>query len=305
MRSRPAVWDGAVRLRFASVLARRGGSRAVAPRLISPLVRLATWNVNSLKARMPRVEQWLADLQPDVLCLQETKLSDSAFPAMAFQALGYESVHFGQGQWNGVAILSRVGIEGVRYGFDDGPPAGPPADDYITAVLGEARLVTATCGGIQVSSVYVPNGRSVDDPHYAAKLVWLDRLRELLQRTAAPSEPIAVMGDFNIAPDDRDVWDPARFVNSTHVTPEERAKLAELERWGFTDAFRHLYPQDRLYTYWDYRAGDFHMHRGMRIDLVLATAPVIDRLVWSIVDRNARKGKLPSDHAPLMIDLMP
>ena len=267
-------------------------------------MRLVTWNVNSLKARMPRVEEWLVTLQPDVLCLQETKLSDAAFPAMAFQALGYESVHFGQGQWNGVAILSKVGIEAVRYGFMEGLAAGAPIDDYVAGVLAEARLITATCGGLEVSSVYVPNGRSVDDPHYGAKLIWLDRLREQLTRTTDPSHPVVVMGDFNIAPEDRDVWDPARFTGSTHVTPEERAKLVELEEWGFTDAFRHLYPQDHLYTYWDYRAGDFHMHRGMRIDLVLATAPVIDRLTWSIVDRNARKGKLPSDHAPLMIDIV-
>ena len=266
-------------------------------------MRIATWNVNSLKARLPRVEEWLAYADVDVLCLQETKLSDSAFPAMAFQALGYDSVHHGQGQWNGVAILSRVGIEDVLAGFIDGLVGNGPPDDYVAGVLAEARLVSAACGPIRVTSVYVPNGRTVDDPHFGAKLEWLTRLREQYARTSSPSAYEMVLGDFNIAPDDRDVWKPGAFADSTHVTPAERAKLTELEEWGFTDVFRQLYPQDRLYTYWDYRAGDFHQGRGMRIDLAFATAPVAERVTWSVVDRNARKGKLPSDHAPLLVDV--
>jgi exodeoxyribonuclease III len=265
-------------------------------------VRVATWNVNSLKARMPRVEEWLPRAQPDVLCLQETKLSDAAFPAMTFQALGYESVHFGQGQWNGVAILSRVGISDVRNGFIDGLTGTGPVDEYVSGVLGEARLITATCGGVQISTVYVPNGRSIDDPHFGAKLEWLARLREQVAATSTPSDPVIVAGDFNIAPEDRDVWDIKKFVDSTHVTKAERDRLAELSDWGLIDAFRAKYESDRLYSYWDYRAGDFHQHRGMRIDLVLATQPVIDGLDWALVDRIARKGKLPSDHAPVVIE---
>ncbi len=274
-------------------------------------MRIATWNVNSLKARLPRVEEWLGYADCDVLCLQETKLSDAAFPAMAFQTLGYESVHFGQGQWNGVAILSRVGIDDVQHGFVDGLSGTGPVDEYTQGVLNEARLISATCAGVHVTSVYVPNGRSLDDPHFGAKLEWLYRLRQQCEVSMAspsqggsPSQRAAmVLGDFNIAPDDRDVWDPKKFTNSTHVTAPERARLTELESIGFSDAFRSLYPQDRLYTYWDYRAGDFHTHRGMRIDLAYATPAVIDRLQWALVDRNARKGKLPSDHAPVIFDL--
>ena len=267
-------------------------------------MRIATWNVNSLKARMPRVEEWLSEIGPDVLCLQETKLSDAAFPAMSFQALGYESVHHGQGQWNGVAILSKVGLTDPVFGFVPSlAESSDNIDDYQTGVLNEARIVTARCGGVLVSSVYVPNGRNLDDPHWHAKLMWLTHLRRHLEAMSSPTDATMVLGDFNIAPDDRDVWDPRKFVNSTHVTPQERERLEHLQAWGLTDLFRAIYPQDRLYTYWDYRAGDFHMHRGMRIDLALGTQSVSDALEWAIVDRNARKGKLPSDHAPVMVQL--
>ena len=261
-------------------------------------MRIATWNVNSLKARLPRVEEWLAYADADVLVLQETKFGDLAFPSMVFHGLGYESAHFGQGQWNGVAILSRVGLDDVQRGFAS--PAGD-IDEYTAGVLHEARVISATCAGLRVTSVYVPNGRSLDDPHYQAKLVWLDHLRA--EHSVDADRPAVIMGDFNIAPDDRDVWDPTKFSSSTHVSPAERSRLSDLHDAGFRDAFRHLYAGDRLYTYWDYRAGDFHQHRGMRIDLVLATAPVIERVRWAIVDRNARKGKLPSDHAPVVVDL--
>jgi exodeoxyribonuclease III len=273
--------------------------------LSSATVRVATWNVNSLKARMPRVEEWLANAQPDVLCLQETKLSDTAFPAMTFQGLGYESAHFGQGQWNGVAILSKVGIADVHNGFIDGLVGTGPVDDYVQGVLCEARLITATCGGVRITSVYVPNGRSIDDAHFGAKLEWLTRLREQLALTSSRTDPVIVAGDFNIAPQDRDVWDINKFTNSTHVTPAERERLAALTEWGLVDAFRAKYDSDRLYSYWDYRAGDFHQHRGMRIDLVLATQPIIDSLDWALVDRIARKGKLPSDHAPVVVEFSP
>jgi exodeoxyribonuclease-3 len=256
-------------------------------------MRLATWNVNSLKARMPRVEEWLGYARPDVVCLQETKMADGSFPHLAFSALGYESAHYGDGRWNGVAILSRIGLRDVVTGFADGIAADV-----------DTRLVTAVCGDLTVVSVYVPNGRSLDDDHYRYKLDWLSRLRQHLDAVASPTEAVAVCGDFNIAPDDRDVWDPAAFVGSTHVSRAERDALASLESWGLVDAFRRCYPdQDRLYSYWDYRSGDFHSHRGMRIDLLMVSEAVAGRVAWALVDRNARKGKQPSDHAPVLVDL--
>ena len=255
-------------------------------------MRIATWNVNSLKARMPRVEEWLGYARPDVVCLQETKLSDAAFPHMAFSALGYESVHHGDGQWNGVAILSRVGIEEPVAGFV--APLDPDSD---------TRVISARCGGVHVTSVYVPNGRSLDSDHYVYKLEWMTKLRHHIDALGRPDTPLAVCGDFNIAPADADVWDAARFVGSTHVSAPERRALEELEGWGLVDAFRRRYPGDRLYSYWDYRAGDFHEHRGMRIDLILLTEPLAANLQWALVDRNARKGKQPSDHAPVFVDV--
>jgi exodeoxyribonuclease-3 len=254
-------------------------------------VRLATWNVNSLKVRLPRVEDWLADVQPDVLCMQETKLADSAFPSLTFAGLGYESAHFGQGQWNGVAILSRVGIDDVVANFAEGEPDA------------DARILSATCGGIHVTSVYVPNGRSLADEHYRYKLRWLAQLQRHVAAQGSPSEPMIVTGDFNIAPTDLDVYDPAKFVDSTHTSEAERELLGELCRWGFVDLFRQQHPDDQVFSWWDYRAGDFHEGRGLRIDLMLGTAPVAARTRWAVVDRNARKGKLPSDHAPLVVDL--
>ena len=255
-------------------------------------LRIATWNVNSLKARMERVEEWLAYAQPDVLCMQETKMADSAFPAMAFQALGYESAHHGSGRWNGVAILSRVGMESVVAGF-----SGSSEDETV-----ESRLISATCGGVRVSSVYVPNGRSLASEHYEAKLEWLGQLRDHLLESCQPSDRVAVCGDFNVAPEDRDVFDPAKFRKSTHTSEPEREAIRALREWGLVDVFREIYDQDRLYTWWDYRAGDFHQHRGMRIDLILASEPLAKSATWGLIDRFARKGKLPSDHAPLLID---
>lgn len=254
-------------------------------------MRLATWNVNSLKARLPRVEAWLDDVSPDIVCLQETKLADGAFPAMTFQALGYESVHHGEGRWNGVAILSRVGLDDPTFGF------GPGDDDV------EARLVWATCGGMRVASAYVPNGRSLDHDHYAYKLAWLAKLRAQLDQQGSPADALVVAGDYNIAPTDDDVHDPAKFVDSTHTSEPERAALAALEGWGLVDAFRQLQPEPKLYSWWDYRAGDFHQGRGMRIDLLLATKVVSSRATFATIDRQARKGEKPSDHAPVILDL--
>jgi exodeoxyribonuclease-3 len=259
-----------------------------------PTVRVATWNVNSLKARMPRVEEWLAQVGPDVLCLQETKSTDKAFPAMAFSSLGYESVHHGEGRWNGVAIVSRVGIDDVVDGFAPGIEPDP-----------EARLLTATCGGVRVATVYVPNGRQVGHEQWHHKLRWMERLRAHLEATADPTADALVLGDFNVAPDDRDVWDPTACHGGTHVSPEERDALRSLCEWGLVDVFRRRHQEDRLFTWWDYRAGAFHKHLGMRIDLLLATAPLADRLSWVLVDRNARKGSQPSDHAPLVAEFTP
>jgi exodeoxyribonuclease-3 len=256
-------------------------------------VRLVTWNVNSLNARLERVEGWLAECQPDVVCLQETKLADGAFPAMAFAALGYESVHHGEGRWNGVAILSRVGIDDVVAGFGDGQPADP-----------EARLLTATCGGIRVVTVYVPNGRGLEHDHYQYKLAWLERLVGHLDAVTQGTTPVVVCGDFNIAPTDLDVWDPAAVHGATHVSPPERAALQRLLDWGLVDLFRTRFDgTERLYSWWDYRAGNFHKGFGMRIDLTLGSPSLVDRLQWALIDRNARKGKQPSDHAPLVVQL--
>jgi len=254
-------------------------------------VRIATWNVNSLKARIGRVEEWMAQAQPDVLCVQETKMTEQVFPTAAFSALGYESVHHGQGQWNGVAIISKVGIDDVVMGFADGDEPDP-----------EARLIWATCGGVRVASVYVPNGRSLDDDHYQYKLAWLERLRRVLDTTYDPAQPLAICGDYNIAPDDRDVWDPADFVDATHVSQPERDALRRLQDWGLVDVFRRRYDEGELFSWWDYRGGSFHKRKGMRIDLILATESLAARSTADLIDRNARKGKLPSDHAPVLGD---
>jgi exodeoxyribonuclease-3 len=251
-------------------------------------MRLATWNVNSLGARLPRVEAWLAEMEPDVVCLQETKLADTAFPDLAFRTLGYESAHHGQGQWNGVAILSRVGLDDVVSGFpdDDAPDV-------------DARMIWATCGGVRVASVYVPNGRDLADDHYRYKLAWLARLRAALDsgaHRADPAEPLAICGDWNIAPADDDVWDIEAFAGATHVSPPEREAFRAVQGWGLVDLVRATYPEPGLYTYWDYRAGSFHKKMGMRIDHILATAPLADRCSFVFIDRNARKGSKPSDH---------
>jgi exodeoxyribonuclease-3 len=270
-------------------------------------VRIATWNVNSLTAeRIGRVVGWLEIARPDVVCLQETKQTDDAFPALDFHGHGYASVHHGEGRWNGVAILSRVGLDDPVAGFAD----GEPADD-------EARLVTATCGGVRVSSVYVPNGRAVGHEQFRYKLHWLARLRAHVQADVPPAgspgrrpDPAAatvlraVCGDFNVAPDDIDLWSTRAFEGSTHVTPEERAAVAELEALGLRDAFREQYPGvEGLFSWWDYRAGAFHKHHGMRIDLLMLSAGLADRVTWALIDRNARKGSKPSDHAPVFVDV--
>jgi exodeoxyribonuclease-3 len=255
-------------------------------------VLIATWNVNSLKARMPRVEQWLVEQSPDVLLMQETKLKDDAFPHEAMAALGYESAHFGQGQWNGVAILSKVGLADVHKNFAEGVEQDS-----------EARIISATCGGIRVASVYVPNGRALDNDHYQYKLSWLKRLRQHLDATSKNTDPVVVGGDFNIAPEDRDVWDMSQFVDATHVSQPERDALTYVCEFGMEDTFRKFHDEAKLYSWWDYRNGSFHKGHGMRIDLILATPSVVARSTGSSVDRNARKGEKPSDHAPVILEI--
>ena len=261
-------------------------------------MRLATWNVNSAKARLPRLLDWLDTRAPDIVCLQETKLSDAEWEdtfGTHLAARGYAYAHVGEGRWNGVAILSRVGLQDVAVGFPGQPgfpdPAGTP----------EARAVAASCAGIRVWSLYVPNGRSPDDPHFAYKLAWLSQLAAVLPSVDVASTVLT--GDMNIAPTDADVWDIRKFGASTHVTPQERTALDALRKTGLHDVVRDRWPDERVFTYWDYRAGAFHQDLGMRIDLVLAGAAVADRVraVW--VDRQARKGSGPSDHAPVMVDL--
>jgi exodeoxyribonuclease-3 len=256
-------------------------------------VRVATWNVNSVKQRVPRLLPWLDQRRPDVVCLQETKLADAAFTELLGEELagrGYAVALHGEGQWNGVAILSKVGLEDVVPGIAGGPGFPGP----------EARAVAATCGGIRVHSVYVPNGRVPDSDHYRYKLAWLAALRDQL---AAGSGTAIVCGDMNIAPTDADVFDPEAYIGQTHVTPPERAALAELQKLGLRDVVRDHWPEERVFTYWDYRAGMFHRDMGMRIDLVLASPTVAGRVRAAWVDRQARKGSGPSDHAPVIIDL--
>ncbi len=259
------------------------------PRFLGVLI--ATWNVNSLNARMPRVEEWLEQMQPDVLCMQETKMSDAQFPALDFSRLGYESVHHGEGRWNGVAILSKVGIEDPVYGFEDTDEPDP-----------DARIVWATCNGVRVASVYVPNGRELGHDHYQYKLAWLARLRANLDAKYTPDELLVILGDWNVTPADIDVWSPKAFEGSTHVSPPERAAIAALIDWGLVDTLRERYPEPGIYSYWDYRNGDFHKRRGMRIDYLLSSTALASTCRVDLIDRNARKGTKPSDHAPVLAE---
>jgi exodeoxyribonuclease-3 len=260
-------------------------------------VRIATWNVNSVLARLPRLVDWLGSAEPDVLCLQELKTAD--FPTDEVGALGYEVATHSTGRWNGVAVLSRVGIDDVRQGLLD-EPGYQPEDAMLEAT--EPRAVGATCAGVRVWSVYVPNGREVGHSHYGYKLRWLAALRATAEQELAAHPALAVLGDFNIAPTDADVWDPAAFTGHTHVTAPERTALQALRDLGLRDVVPRALKHDTPYTYWDYRAGMFHKNQGMRIDLMYASAPLADAVTDVYVDRDARKGKLPSDHAPVVVD---
>ncbi len=256
-------------------------------------MRIATWNVNSVKQRVPRLLPWLDQRQPDVVCLQETKLADDAFVELLGAELaerGYALALHGEPAWNGVAILSRVGLEDVVLGL----PGGPGFPHL------EARAISAVCGDVRVVSVYVPNGRAPDSDHYRYKLAWLASLRDMV---ADGPEATVVCGDMNVAPTDDDVFDPEAYIGQTHVTAPEREALAQLETLGLRDVIRDRWPDQRVFTYWDYRAGMFHKDLGMRIDLVLASPAVAERVEAAWVDRHARKGKGPSDHAPVIVDL--
>lgn len=263
-------------------------------------VRIATWNINSIGARLPRLLDWLGTAEPDVLCLQEIKCSAADFPTDELAALGYEAAVHGTGRWNGVAVISRVGIDDVRQGLTGEP--GYQAEDSMVAVS-EPRAVAATCGGVRVWSVYVPNGRTVDHEHYQYKLRWLEALRVTVVEEQSADRPFAVLGDFNIAPTDADVWDIAQFTDSTHVTAPERAALAALRDAGLSDVYPRALKYDVPYTYWDYRRLSFPKNTGMRIDLVYADAAFATAVTDAYVDREARKGTGASDHAPVVVDV--
>jgi exodeoxyribonuclease-3 len=269
-------------------------------------VRLATWNVNSVKARLPRLLEWLDEAKPDIVCLQEIKTTTALFPEAEVNELGYEVAAHGDGRWNGVALLSSVGLKDVSLGFPGQPSyAGEEAEltliDEPDLRKPEARAVGATCGGIRVWSLYVPNGRTPESAHYVYKLEWFAALRTALEAELSQHAQLAVCGDFNVAPTDDDVWDPKVFVNSTHVTEPEREAVRALTDTGLVDVPARPGKGDHPFTYWDYRAGMFHQDKGMRIDLVLASPEL--RVDDAYVDREARKGKGPSDHAPIVVDL--
>lgn len=260
-------------------------------------LRIATWNVNSITARLPRLLAWLERTGTDVLCLQELKCGPDAFPYEPLRELGYEAACHCTGRWNGVAVLSRVGMADVVRGLPGEP--GYPEEEP------EPRAVAATCGPVRVWSVYVPNGREIGHAHYAYKLRWLQALRAAVAGDAAGQLPFAVLGDFNVAPTDEDVWDLSVFEGMTHVTPDERAALAALRDAGLADVVPRPLKYDRPYTYWDYRELCFPKNKGMRIDLVYGNKPFAGAVTDAFVDREERKGKGASDHAPVVVDLEP
>ena len=267
-------------------------------------MRIATWNVNSLRARLDKVRWWLERARPDALLMQETKLTDADAPVAEFRDLGYALAHHGQGRWNGVAIASRAPVTDVVKNFGELREFTLTSEEGDADPLAEARMIAGLVRGVRLVSLYAPNGRTVGSPFYDAKLAWYDRLARWLEAAASPEEPLVLGGDFNVAPEDADVWDPRACHGGTHVSPPEREAFRRLLRWGLVDAYRRHHAESGRYTWWDYRAGNFHKNFGMRIDHLLATRAVAERSVWTEIDREARKGKpTPSDHAPLVLDL--
>jgi exodeoxyribonuclease-3 len=269
-------------------------------------LRLATWNVNSIRSRLDRVVDWLQRADVDVLAMQETKCSDTQFPALPLFELGYEVAHVGFNQWNGVAIASRVGLDDVQVGFE-GQPSWSSKPDVAAQQIGqaEARAIGATCGGIRVWSLYVPNGRTLADPHYQYKLDWLAALRDTAEGWLRddPAAPIAMVGDWNIAPTDEDVWSTEFYVGSTHVSEPERSAFNAILDAQFADLVRPFTPGPGVYTYWDYTQLRFPKKQGMRIDFILGSPALTERVVDAQIVREERKGKAPSDHAPVVVDL--
>ncbi len=251
-------------------------------------MKLATWNINSIRAREERLLTWLGQEKPDVLCLQETKVEDSGFPRAPLKKAGYEVATFGQRSYNGVAIASTQPLTDVTRGFGDGVE-----DD-------EARVIAATTHGMRVVCVYVPNGQDLTSDRYPYKLAWFQRLRAYLERTSAPDQPLALCGDMNVTPDDRDVWSPEKWQGSIHCSPPERAAMADVAGFGLTDIFRHHHGDEKIYSWWDYRGVSFFKNQGLRIDLIYLTQPLVARCTACTIDRNARKGQDASDHAPVV-----
>jgi exodeoxyribonuclease-3 len=257
-------------------------------------MRIATWNVNSVRSRLDQLTAWLSRSGPDVLCMQETKVEDDLFPHAALAECGYRTVAFGQKTYNGVAIAAKLGlaIEDVKKNLDGDPPDA------------QRRLIAATIEGVRIVDVYVPNGQAVGTPAFAYKLEWLDRLRKDLAAHATPDQPVLVCGDFNVAPADLDVHDPKKWEGSVLCTPEERAALRSLEAWGLVDVFREKHAGEAgLYSWWDYRMGAFRRNKGLRIDLALATRPLAARCTGAVVDRRPRELEKPSDHAPVIVEI--
>jgi len=264
-------------------------------------VRIATWNVNSLRTRLDRVLAFLERSSIDVLALQETKCRDDQLPSAPFDAAGYAVAHTGPHQWNGVAMVSRVGLEDVATSFADQPAFGKPGQEPRV----EARAIGATCGGVRLWSLYVPHGRALTDPHYAYKLAWLDGLRAdaAAWLQADPRAQVGLLGDWNVIPRDTDVWDVTAFEGHTHVSAPERAAFAAFEKAGYTEVTREHLPAEHTYTYWDYQQLAFPRNRGMRIDFAYASPALRDRVTSVAIDRDERRGKGASDHVPVVLDL--
>ena len=244
-------------------------------------MRIATWNVNSLKARLEKVMWWLDRAKPDVLLMQETKLANADAPVEPFKQAGYELAHHGEGRWNGVAIASRCGIGSVIANFGEPLRSARTSEVGDDEPMAEARMVSAECGGLRVICVYAPNGRLVDSPFYEAKLAWFNKLVRWINEAVPPDTPAVIGGDFNVAPQDIDVWDPVACHGGTHVSERERQAYARLMSAGFVDAYRLHHPEPGRYTWWDYRAGNFYKNFGMRIDHLLVTTSLQQRVVWA------------------------